>query len=79
MTVLEALNKVPADKWKLQSLQETFLRGDVKKNTASITFQTTRELALQLNAAAVTGSRVEHIGMVIWVEADAWEAAKANT
>ena len=78
MTILEALNKVPADKWHLQSLQESFLRGDVKKKSASITFETTRELGLQMNAAAVTGRKVEKIGMVIWVDAEAWEQAKKS-
>jgi hypothetical protein len=76
MTILEALRKVPDDKWQLQSLQECFLAGDVKKNSASITFQTTRELVLQMNRAAVLGGRVDKIGMVIWIDADAWEKAK---
>lgn len=78
MTILEALNKVPADKWQLQSIQSSFLRGNVKKNSASITFQTTPENVLQLNAAAVTGGKVEKIGLVIWIDADAWEQAKKS-
>lgn len=78
MTILEALNKVPTDKWKLQSLQETFLRGEVKKKSAAITFQTTPELVLQMNAAAVLGGRLKTIGMIIWVDAEAWDAAKTE-
>lgn len=76
MTIIQALNRVPNDKWKLQSLQSCFLRGDVKKNSASITFQTTPELVLQMNAAAITGKKVQHVGMVIWVDSEAWEKAK---
>lgn len=76
MTILEALNKVPHDKWQLQSLQECFLRGDVKNNSASITFETAPELVLQLNRAAVLGGNVDKIGLVIWVDAKEWEKAK---
>jgi hypothetical protein len=78
MTILEALRRVPDDKWQLQSLQECFLAGDVKKKSASITFQTTPELVLQMNAAAILGRRVKKVGMVIWVDADAWEKAKRH-
>lgn len=78
MTILETLNKLPADKWQLQVLHHCFVRGDVKKDRANITFETTRELGLQMNAACVIG-RVEKIGLIIWVDGDAWEQAKSET
>ncbi len=76
MTILEALNRVPADKWKLQSLSNCFLRGDVKKKSASITFETTPEIVMQTNHAAIAGGMPKTIGLIIWVDAEAWEAAK---
>ncbi len=78
MTILEALNKLPSDKWQLQSLQSCFLRGEATKKRGKITFETTRELVLQMNKAAVLGGKVDKIGMVIWVDSDAWEAAKKS-
>ena len=78
MTILQALNKVPSDKWKLQVLHDCFLGGTATKKTGKITFQTTPELVLQLNRAAVLGGKVDMIGMIIWVDSEAWEAAKKS-
>ncbi len=76
MTILEALNRVPPEKLKIQSLQECFLAGEVKKTGAKITFQTTPELVMQLNAAVMLGGKVKTVGIVIWVDAETWDEVK---
>ena len=73
MKIIEALNKIPEDKLEIQSLPSCFLAGEVKKKTASITFQTTSELVFQMNAAAISGERPKKIGIIFWVETEAWD------
>lgn len=56
MSIVEALAKVPPEKWQVQSLQSCFLSGEVKKKSASITFQTTEELVFQMNGNNILGA-----------------------
>lgn len=71
MKITELLERA-GDGLKHQRLDNSFVSMQQKKDCATVTFSTEKEVAQQLAKSVMTGKAADYVGIVVWVPATAF-------